>query len=104
MGIKADEKVGAREVSERLARCVSTMVFYKADGESRSGATLLRVEARSLADWASDAGLGDDLDRLILGPLRRELVTRFGDAQGADLGRKFLLKYRAACESQRPGA
>ena len=88
-----------REIRERLSRCVSTMVFYQADGWSWSGAQLLFEEAKSLRAWASMNGPDEKLDTLILAPLAKELEVRYGDTQGAKLHREFLRALKAMTES-----
>jgi len=103
MSTKTYGTVDEREVRERLSRCVSTMVFYRADGRSRSSLRLLRDEVGSLAAWASRSELGEDLDAEVLGPLEGELVVRYGDKDGRKLHREFLKAFRLASEG-RPSA
>jgi hypothetical protein len=100
MGILVAVTPSDREVSERVARCVSTMVYYRAEGRSPSATGLLAEEARSLAEWSARFDLDDRLVATVLDPLMRELSCRFGEAEGAELRRRFLLKYRDAIARQ----
>ena len=93
---------GEREVSEQLARCVATMVFYQADGWSWSGAQLLWEQTRSLQAWASESGLGEGLSESILTPLEGELSGRFGPEVGLKLHREFLRALEDAGEGEAP--
>ncbi len=90
--------VAGREVEERLARCVSVMAFYKAEGRSWFGVRLLLEEARSLADWAWRCPEAGDLQATLLGPLGRELVALHGEEEGRELQREFFRAYRVASE------
>ena len=85
-----------REASERLARCVATMVYYQGTGWSWAGAQLLWEEARDLRSWAARAGV--DQARLV-SPLETELSDRFGPDVGAKLQREFLRALHDACEA-----
>lgn len=78
-----------RALSEQLARCIATMVYYQADGWSWSAAQLLWEEARSLRTWASHSCSEDDLNRFVLAPLKEELTLRYGPTVGSRLQREF---------------
>jgi len=86
--------VGSREVSERVARCVATMVFFQGDRQSWAGVQLMREETRSLLDWAAQSGSRERLAEFILKPLERELSDRFGLKDGHRLQQEFLRSLR----------
>lgn len=90
MATASSPTIGGREVSERLSRCVATLVFYEADRWSWSGAKLLWEEARALRTWANNVGLGDSLDDKILTPTRAELYERYGPTAGDKLHAEFV--------------
>lgn len=90
-----------RDVAERVSRCVSTMVYYKSDGCSLSGAGLVTEEAHDLLRWAAAMGLTDGLADSVLGPLKVELIERYGEDLGHHLHEEFL---RGVDRTSRPGA
>ena len=91
-----DASEATRKTRERLARCISTMVFYQADGWSWTAAQLLFEEVKALKDWASWHVPGDELGPAILDPLGAELTLRYGKSTGDKLHREFLRAYEGA--------
>jgi len=89
MSIASVCTMDARDVQERLARCIATMVYYHKDGWSWNGAKLMDEESRSLADWVARLGIGEGVSELILRPLDQELTERFGAELGLRLGCEF---------------
>ena len=89
-----------RDVAERVSRCVSTMVYYQSDGWSWSGAELVTEEADDLLRWAAAMGLTDGLADSVLGPLKDELIVRYGEELGLRLHEEFL---RAVGRASGPG-
>ena len=89
-----------RDVAERVSRCVSTMVYYQSDGWSWSGAELVTEEADDLLRWAAAMGLTDGLADSVLGPLKDELIERYGEELGLRLHEEFL---RGVDQASGPG-
>ena len=87
-----------REIREKLARCVSTLVFYKADGCSWSGAQLLFEEARLLSHWSYRFDSENGIREVILDPLERELSLRYGAEEGGKLCREFQSAFQVVVD------
>jgi hypothetical protein len=79
-----------REIQETIARCVSVVVFYKNSEKTQRADQLMSEEVQTLAGQVRDLGLDiRKADDLILAPVERELLVRYGHEVAPRLYGKF---------------
>jgi hypothetical protein len=81
----------ARVLDEIVAGCVAVVVFYHYHEETRATEDLISQEIQALGELVSGMGLpGDAIECLVIRPLERELISRYGHEVGPRITRQFI--------------